>query len=34
MAHGFFTMAGSVDASRAALEQAASALRAWFGLEN
>jgi acetyl esterase len=34
MAHGFFTMAGSVDASRAALEQAASALRAWFGPGN
>ncbi len=31
MAHGFFTMAGSVDASRAAIGQAASQLRAWFG---
>jgi acetyl esterase len=31
MAHGFFTMAGTVDASRAAIEQAASQLRAWFG---
>jgi len=31
MAHGFFTMAGSVDASRAAIAQAASRLRAWFG---
>jgi acetyl esterase len=30
MAHGFFTMAGTVDASRAALAQVASALRAWF----
>jgi len=30
MAHGFFTMAGTVDASRAAIEQAASRLRAWF----
>ena len=30
MAHGFFTMAGTVDASRAAIEQAASQLRAWF----
>jgi acetyl esterase len=30
MAHGFFTMAGTVDASRAALEQAASQLRAWL----
>ena len=34
MAHGFFTMAGTVDASRAALAQAASRLRAWFGSEN
>ncbi len=32
MAHGFFTMIGTVDASRAAIEQAASRLRAWFGL--
>jgi acetyl esterase len=31
MAHGFFTMAGTVDASRAAIAQAASQLRAWFG---
>jgi acetyl esterase len=31
MAHGFFTMAGTVDASRAAIAQAASELRAWFG---
>ncbi len=31
MAHGFFTMIGTVDASRAAIEQAASRLRAWFG---
>jgi acetyl esterase/lipase len=31
MAHGFFTMAGSVDASRAAIGQAAARLRAWFG---
>ena len=30
MAHGFFTMAGTVDASRAAIAQAASTLRAWF----
>jgi acetyl esterase len=30
MAHGFFTMAGTVDASRAALAQAASCLKAWF----
>jgi acetyl esterase len=32
MAHGFFTMAGTVDASRAAIAQAASSLRAWFDL--
>jgi acetyl esterase len=32
MAHGFFTMAGTVDASRAAIAQAASRLRAWFGI--
>jgi acetyl esterase len=32
MAHGFFTMIGTVDASRAAIEQAASRLRAWFGI--
>jgi acetyl esterase len=31
MTHGFFTMAGTVDASRAAVAQAASRLRAWFG---
>lgn len=30
MAHGFFTMIGTVDASRAAIAQAASRLRAWF----
>jgi acetyl esterase len=30
MAHGFFTMAGTVDASRTALAQAASQLRSWF----
>jgi acetyl esterase len=30
MAHGFFTMAGTVDASRAAIAQAAATLRAWF----
>jgi acetyl esterase/lipase len=30
MAHGFFTMAGTVDASRAALAQAAVQLRAWL----
>jgi acetyl esterase/lipase len=32
MAHGFFTMIGTVDASRAAIEQAASRLREWFGI--
>jgi acetyl esterase len=32
MAHGFFTMAGTVDASRAAIAQAASRLRSWFAL--
>ncbi len=32
MAHGFFTMAGTVDASRAAIAQAASGLRAWFDI--
>jgi len=32
MAHGFFTMAGAVDASRAAMAQAASRLRDWFGV--
>jgi acetyl esterase len=32
MTHGFFTMAGTVDASRAAIAQAASRLRAWFDL--
>jgi acetyl esterase len=31
MAHGFFTMAGAVDASRSAIAQAASRLREWFG---
>ena len=30
MAHGFFTMTGTVDASRAAIAQSASRLRAWF----
>ena len=30
MAHGFFTMAGTVDASRAAITQAAACLQAWF----
>lgn len=30
MAHGFFTMIGAVDASRAAIAQAASRLRAWL----
>ena len=30
MAHGFFTMTGSVDAARTARTQAARALRAWF----
>ena len=33
MAHGFFTMAGTLDASRAAIAQAASHLRAWFDAE-
>jgi len=32
MTHGFFTMAGTVDASRAAIAQAASHLRASFGV--
>jgi acetyl esterase len=32
MAHGFFTMAGTVDASRAAIVQAASHVRVWTGL--
>lgn len=32
MAHGFFTMAGAVDASRAAIAQAASRLREWFDI--
>ena len=32
MAHGFFTMAGTVDASRAAIEQCASQLREWLAL--
>jgi acetyl esterase len=31
MVHGFFTMSGTVDASRAAIAQAAAQLRAWFG---
>ncbi len=31
MAHGFFTMAGAVDASRSAIAEAASRLREWFG---
>ena len=30
MSHGFFTMAGTVDASRTALAQAAAKLRTWF----
>jgi acetyl esterase len=30
MAHGFFTMAGTIDASRAAIAQAAGQLRIWF----
>ncbi|MBR7835538.1 alpha/beta hydrolase [Actinospica durhamensis] len=30
MVHGFFTMTGTVDAARAALEQAAGQLRTWF----
>jgi acetyl esterase len=30
MAHGFFTMAGTVDASRSAIARAAAQLRAWF----
>jgi acetyl esterase len=30
MAHGFFTMAGTLDASRSAIAQAAAQLRAWF----
>lgn len=32
MVHGFFAMAGTVDAGRMAIAQAASRLRAWFGL--
>ena len=32
MVHGFFTMAGTVAASRAAIAQAASRLRAWLDL--
>jgi acetyl esterase len=32
MAHGFFTMAGTVDASRVALAQAAACLRAWLDI--
>jgi acetyl esterase len=31
MVHGFFAMAGTVDAGREALGQAAGALRGWFG---
>ncbi|GAA2601668.1 alpha/beta hydrolase [Dactylosporangium fulvum] len=31
MAHGFFTMAGTLDASRTALAQSAKQLRVWFG---
>jgi acetyl esterase len=31
MAHGFFTMAGTVAASRAAIKQAAAQVQAWFG---
>jgi acetyl esterase len=31
MAHGFFTMTGTVSASRAAVAHAASQLRTWFG---
>jgi hypothetical protein len=31
MAHGFFTMLGTVAASRAAIEQSASSLQSWFG---
>jgi len=34
MAHGFFTMAGTVDASRAAIQQASSFVRARAGLED
>jgi acetyl esterase len=30
MSHGFFTMVGTVTASRAAIEQSASRLRSWF----
>jgi acetyl esterase len=32
MTHGFFTMAGAVDASQAAVAQAASRVRVWFDL--
>jgi acetyl esterase len=31
MVHGFFTMTGAVDAARAAVDQAAAALKGWFG---
>jgi acetyl esterase len=31
MAHGFFTMIGTVDASRTAIGQAAACLRTWYG---
>jgi len=34
MAHGFFTMAGTVDASRAAIQQASSFVRTRAGLED
>jgi acetyl esterase len=33
MAHGFFTMGGTVDASRAAIAQAASRLREWCDMQ-
>ncbi len=32
MAHGFFTMIGTVDASRAAIGQAAACLRTWYAM--
>jgi hypothetical protein len=31
MAHGFFTMAGTHPASRAAIAQSAARLKEWFG---
>jgi acetyl esterase len=34
MTHGFFTMGGTVDASQAAVAQAASHVRAWLDLEH